>query len=93
MPQIILAILGSFASSLVFRLVTGAGLAVYSYAKIQEYMDLFINSIIQQTSRLPASFLQLLALAGFDKYLSIVLSALTVATFIMTMKLFVAKSS
>ncbi|ESK51863.1 DUF2523 family protein [Acinetobacter tjernbergiae] len=93
MPQIILAILGSFASSFLFRILAGAGISVYSYTKIQQYMDLFINSIIQQTSRLPASFLQLLGLAGFDTYLSIVLCALSAATFIIAMKLFVGKSA
>lgn len=93
MPQILITILASFASSFLFRIVAGAGIAVYSYTKIQQYMDLFINSVIQQTSRLPASFLQLLALAGFDKYLSIVLCALSAATFILAMKLFVGKSS
>lgn len=92
MPQIIITILIWFASSLVSRVLFGAGLAVYSYTKIEEYMNLFINTVGQQMSRLPASFLQLAAIAGFDKYLSIVLSALTVATFIMTMKIFVARS-
>ena len=87
-----MTLLGAFASSFLFRIFAGAGLAVYSYVKIEEYMNLFINSVGQQMSRLPGTFLQLLALAGFDKYLSITLSALTAATFIMTMKIFVGKS-
>lgn len=93
MPQMLITVLIWFASSLAFRVLSGAGLAIYSYTKIEEYMNLFINSVGQQMSRLPATFLNILALAGVDKYLSIVLSALTVATFIFTMKIFVARNS
>lgn len=92
MPQVIVTILIWFASSLAFRVLAGAGLGIFSYVQIEKYMNLFINSVGQQLSLLPATFLQLLALAGFDKYLSICLSALTIATFIMTMKIFVGKS-
>lgn len=93
MPALIMVLLGSFASSFFVRALLGAGLAVFSYRKIQEYMDNFINSVGPVLSNLPSTFLNLLALAGFDKYLSLCLSALTVATFIFTMKLFVGRSS
>lgn len=93
MPQLLMTLLGAFASSFLFRVLGGAGLAVFSYTKIEEYINLFINAVGQQLSNLPATFLQLLALAGVDKYLSITLSALTAATFIMTMKIFVGRSS
>lgn len=93
MPQLIMTLLAAFASSFLFRVLGGAGLAIFSYSKIEQYMNLFINSVGQQLSQLPSTFLNLLALAGFDKYLSISLSALSAATFILTMKLFVGRSS
>lgn len=93
MPALLMTLLGAFASSFLFRVLAGAGLGVYSYIKIQEYMNNFINAVGPVLSNLPSTFLNLLALAGFDKYLSLCLSALTVATFIFTMKLFVGRSS
>ena len=91
MPAVLLTILSTLLASFLSRILLGAGLAVFSYTQINKYMDQFIAQVASYLNGLPVSFLQLASLGGLDFYISVVLSALSSATFIFTMKVFVAR--
>lgn len=86
MPALLITILTAFASSLVARLLLGAGLAFVTYTWIN---DLVLNiqlEIGHLFNGLPADFLGLISILKIPQAVSVVISALGLAAFIKTSK-------
>lgn len=91
MPAIVMTIIVWICSSVIARCLLGAGLGLFTYDAIQTAFNKFEQMMLQQTSQLPAEVLSLASMLGIDYYLSVVLGALSCATFIVVAKVFVGK--
>ena len=91
MPAVLYGLLIWFASSLVARVLLGAGLGIFSYRAIQTAFDKFQLMMMQQVNQAPAEVLSMLSMLGIDYYISVVIGALSAATFIIVAKVFVGK--
>lgn len=88
MPAILIAILSAFASSLVARLLLGAGLAFFTYNWIDGLVLDIQTQISQLFNGLPSDIFGLVSIMKIPQALSVVVSALGVAAFIKTSKVF-----
>ena len=93
MPAIFITILTAFASSLVARLLLGAGLAIFTYnfsdnlvAKAQTEMSGLLYS-------LPSDILGLISILKIPQGLSVIVSAMGIAAFIKSSKVVLGKAS
>lgn len=88
MPAILIAILTAFASSLVARLMLGAGLAFFTYNWIDGVVLDAQTEISHLFNGLPADLFGLVSIMKIPQAISVVVSALGVAAFIKTSKVF-----
>lgn len=93
MPAIIITILTAFASSLVARLLLGAGLAFFTYDWIQDLVQGAQNQMQGFLNNLPADVLGLISILKVPQALSVVMSAMGIAAFIKASKVFLGKAS
>lgn len=92
MPAIIVTILVAFASSLVARMLLGAGLAFVSYNWIN---DLVLQAQMQMQgylNNLPADVLGLISILKLPQALSVIISAIGVSAFIRASKVFLGRA-
>lgn len=92
MPVALVPILIWFASSLVARVMLGAGLGFITFNFLTTITDNLKNAVISTVSGLPADIVNIIGLLNLDMYLSIVLSAMTMAAFIKASKLALGKT-
>ena len=92
MPVALVPILIWFASSLVARVLLGAGLGFITFNFLTTITDNLKNAVISTVSGLPADIVNIIGLLNLDMYLSIVLSAMTMAAFIKASKLALGKT-
>ena len=92
MPLALVPILIWFASSLVARVLLGAGLGFITFQFLTTVTDNLKNAVISTVSGLPADIVNIIGLLNLDMYLSIVLSAMTMAAFIKASKLALGKT-
>jgi hypothetical protein len=92
MPYLI-AILIAFASSLVARLMLGAGLAFFTYTQIDSIIADIQAEIGNLLGGLPADILGLISIMKIPQSLSVVLSALGLAAFIKSSKMFLGRAN
>lgn len=93
MPAILVMILSSFASSLVARLIIGAGLVIYTYNFVDDLVAQAQNQIAHLLNGLPADVLGLISILKLPQSLSIIMSALGFAAFIKTTKVFLGRAT
>jgi hypothetical protein len=93
MPAILITILASFASSLVARLLLGAGLAFLSFNWINDLVLLAQNEMMGLMNNLPSDILGLISILRIPQALSVVMSAMGIAAFIKTSKVFLGRST
>jgi ABC-type phosphate transport system permease subunit len=93
MPAIIITILTAFASSLVARLLLGAGLAFFTYDWIN---DLVLSAQLEMAgllNNLPSDVLGLISILKLPQALSVIMSAIGIAAFIKASKVFLGRAS
>lgn len=92
MPVALVPILIWFASSLVARVLLGAGLGFVTFQFLTTLTENLKNAVLSTVSGLPADILNVIGLLNLDLYLSIILSAMTMAAFITSSKLALGKT-
>ena len=93
MPAAIVVILTAFASSLVARLLLGAGLAIFTYNFIDDIVLQAQNEMSGLLNNLPSDVLGLVSILKIPQALSVIVSALGVAAFIKTSKVVLGRAS
>lgn len=86
-------LLSIFAGSFFVKALGGVGLGVFSYSVISTKAEEILGYAISNLEGLPSDVLSLLGLLGFDQYLSIVLSAVVFRVYIISMKVFLSKTT
>lgn len=92
MPAILITILVGFASSLVARVLLGAGLAFVTYDFINDLVVEAQDIMIGQYNNLPSALIGFLGLLQIPQSISIIMSALGIAAFIKTAKIALGRS-
>lgn len=91
MPAILVTILASFASSLVAKLLLGAGLAFVSYTFINDMVSAAQAEMMGLYGNLPSNIIGVLGLLKIPQALSVLMSAIGTAAFIKSSKLALGK--
>ena len=91
MPAILITILAAFASSLVAKLMLGAGLAFLSYTFINDLVAQAQAAMLGLYSNIPANILGVLGILKIPQALSVIMSAIGTAAFIKSSKLAIGK--
>ncbi len=92
MPQLLIIILTAFASSLIAKLMLGAGLAFISYTFINDLVSDAQNAMSGFLGSIPSDMMGLLGILQLPQGLSIIMSAMGTAAFIKSSKLALGKS-
>lgn len=87
MPAVIIAILTSFASSLIAKLLLGAGLAFLSYTWMNDLVAQAQTQMLGLYGDLPADIVGVLGILKIPQSLSVLMSAVATASFIKTSKI------
>ena len=87
MPAVIIAILTAFASSLIAKLLLGAGLAFLSYTWMNDLVAQAQTQMLGLYGDLPADIVGVLGILKIPQSLSVLMSAVATASFIKTSKI------
>lgn len=93
MPYIIGVLLTSLVSSLIARVLLGAGLTLVTFPFVSDLLDDLISSAQSSLNQLPAFALGILAVLEIDVCISIILSAVQVLVFVKLAKTIVGVST
>lgn len=88
----IIQILMAFAGSLVARLLLGASLALFTYDFVDDLVTQAQHEMQGLLGSLPSDILGLVSLLKIPQSLSVVMSALGIAAFIKTAKVYLGKA-
>ena len=88
----IIQILMAFAGSLVARLLLGASLALFTYDFVDDLVTHAQQEMQGLLGSLPSDILGLVSLLKIPQSLSVVMSALGIAAFIKTAKVYLGKA-
>ena len=91
--QFLVPILIAFASSLVARMLMGAGLALFTYNWIDGLVEDVQNEMMGLFNNIPADLLGLLSILKIPQALSVILSAIGIAAFVKASKVFLGKAN
>lgn len=69
-------------SGFIARILTGAGLALLGSISFSAFINYFIDKLLSQLSHIP--FIGLLGLAGIDKAISIMITAVLIRVYLST---------
>lgn len=86
MASLLIRILTWFASGLVFQAISAFGIGIFSMYFLNEITSSMIDAMRDAVTGLPPVAVGILGLAGFDKYLSIVLGTFVTVTYLRSMK-------
>lgn len=92
MPQLLITILAAFASSLVAKLLLGAGLAFISYTFINDIVMQAQNAMLGLYNNVPADIVGIMGILKIPQALSVIMSAIGTAAFIKSSKLALGKA-
>ena len=92
MPQLLIAILAAFASSLVAKLLLGAGLAFISYTSINALVMQAQNAMLGLYNNVPSDVMGIMGILKIPQALSVIMSAIGTAAFIKSSKLALGKA-
>ncbi len=90
--QFLVPILIAFASSLVARMLLGAGLAFFTYNWIMQLVEDAQNEMVGMFNTIPSDLLGLLSILKIPQALSVILSAIGIAAFLKASKVFLGKA-
>ena len=76
MPQLLITILAAFASSLVAKLLLGAGLAFISYTFINDLVMQAQNAMLGLYNNVPADIMGIMGILKIPQALSVIMSAI-----------------
>lgn len=93
MPYVIGVLLTSIVSSLIARVLLGAGLTLITFPFVEEILDELIDKAQSSISQLPSFALSLLKLLEIDVCLSMILSTVQVLLFVKLAKTIVGVST
>ena len=82
----------SFASSFILKILLGAGLAVFTYSKVDDLISAAQNQMQGLYGNLPADVLGVLVILKIPQSLSVIMSAMGIAAFIKMSKVFIGKA-
>lgn len=91
--QALVPILIAFASSLVARLLLGAGLAFFTYDWVNDLVLEIQNTMNGLFNNIPADLFGLLSILKIPQALSVVISAIGIAAFIKASKLALGRAN
>ncbi len=86
MPAVLITILTAFASSLLAKLLLGAGLAFLSYSFVNDMVLAAQSQMIGLYGNLPSNIVGVLGILKIPQALSVIMSAIGTAAFIKTSK-------
>lgn len=86
MASLLMRLLTWFASGLAFKALSAFGIGIFSMYFLNQIITSLIDSMRDAVTGLPPAVLGILGLAGFDKYLSIVLGTVVTITYLRSMK-------
>lgn len=92
MPQLLITILAAFASSLIAKLLLGAGLAFISYTFINDLVMQAQNAMLGLYNNVPADIMGIMGILKIPQSLSVIMSAIGTAAFIKSSKLALGKA-
>jgi len=87
MPAILITILTAFASSLVAKMLLGAGLAFLSYTFVNDMVAAAQAEMMGLYGNLPSNIIGVLGILKIPQALSVIMSAIGTAAFIKTSKI------
>lgn len=87
MPAILITILTAFASSLVAKMLLGAGLAFLSYTFVNDMVIAAQAEMMGLYGNLPSNIIGVLGILKIPQALSVIMSAIGTAAFIKTSKI------
>lgn len=93
MPAILIPILAMFASSLIARMLLGAGLAVFTYNISDNLVEQAQQKMQGLFFNLPSDVFGLISILKIPQGLSVILSAMGIVAFIKTSKVFIGKAT
>ena len=91
MPAILVTILTAFASSLVAKMMIGAGIVFLSYTYTNDLVAQAQVAMQGLYSNIPANIMGVLGILKIPQSLSVVMSAIGIATFIKSSKLMLGR--
>jgi len=86
MPAILITILTAFASSLIAKMLLGAGLAFLSYTFVNDMVAAAQAEMMGLYGNLPSNIIGVLGILKIPQALSVIMSAIGTAAFIKTSK-------
>lgn len=86
MPALLITILTAFASSLIAKMLLGAGLAFLTYSFVNDMVLSAQLEMIGLYGNLPANIVGVLGILKIPQALSVIMSAIATAAFIKTSK-------
>ncbi|RZG42754.1 DUF2523 family protein [Acinetobacter wuhouensis] len=92
MPALLAWFAGYLISSLIMRLLVGAGLSVLSFYFVNDLMNTAEEMIKNSILGLPTVALGFIRLYQIDRCISVILSALSLAAYIKTAKVFIGRN-
>ena len=90
--QFLVPILIAFSTSLLTRMIMGAGLAFFTYNWIMGLVEDAQNEMIGLFNNIPSDLLGLLSILKIPQALSVILSAIGIAAFLKASKVFLGKA-
>jgi hypothetical protein len=92
MAALIIPILVAFATSLIARMLLGAGLAFFTYTWITDQIVNAHQQMLGLFNNIPADLLGLMSILKIPQGLSVVMSAMGVVAFIKAAKVYLGRS-
>jgi hypothetical protein len=92
MPAVLIPILAAFASSLVARLLLGAGLIFYVYNWIDDLVQQAQQQMQGLLNNLPSDIIGLISILKVPQSLGVVMSAIGIVAFIKSTKVFLGRA-
>lgn len=90
---VLITILTAFASSFLARIALGAGLAYFTYNWVEDFVANAQNQMYGILNNLPSDLLGLISILKVPQALSVVMSALGVAAFVKSSKIFLGRAN
>ncbi|CAI3132707.1 hypothetical protein MWMV18_MWMV18_03587 [Acinetobacter calcoaceticus] len=93
MASILIRILSYFASGLIFRMLSGIGLSVFTAYGLNTVFDNYITLAYQNMNGFSPMVMAFVGLAGLDQAISILVGALTFTIYLKSLSLIFTRSA
>lgn len=92
MPAVLIPILAAFASSLVARMLLGAGLMFFTYTWVDDLVQQAQDQMAGLLGNLPSDIIGLISILKIPQSLGVVMSAIGIVAFIKSAKVFLGRA-